>query len=141
MSNTNNPLGNTVAARTGPGGAGNLSSTPSTFQELTKVAETALARGSQALQNTQSLGFPITGKLVDSTVLGSGYVRVGVWISAGTAQTTIPIQLGRVPSGIVIVDNNTGAVVYRTAADVAASGPTAYVCRATAGVSITAIIV
>lgn len=82
----------------------------------------------------------VADPLVDNTPLGGGayWVRKGVFIGAG--QTLVPIQLPRTPSGVVIVDNDTGAVVFRTAADRAASGPSTYACRATgAGASIVGI--
>lgn len=84
-------------------------------------------------------GLQVNEPLLDKTPLGAGnfWVRVGVGISTGA--TNIPIELPRKPSGIIVVDNNTGAVVFRTASDVAQSGPSVYVCRATTFVSVTAI--
>lgn len=82
----------------------------------------------------------VADALVDNTPLGGGayWVRKGVFV--GTGQTLIPIQLPRIPSGKIEIDNDSGTVVYRTAADRAASGPSTYACRSTgSGASITAI--
>lgn len=101
-------------------------------QDLRNVAWSALRTALGAVQ--------VNEPLQDQTPLGGGnyWVRKGVFIAAG--QTLVPIQLPRTPSGIIVVDNDTGAVVFRTAADRAASGPSTYACRATgAGASVVAL--
>jgi hypothetical protein len=87
-----------------------------------------------ALRGVVGTGIPVNETLVDQESVGSFWVRSGVYIS--TAQTLVPIRLPRTPSGLIVVDNDTGGVVYRTAADRAASGPSTYACRATSGCSI-----
>lgn len=94
---------------------------------------TALA----ALRSTQDVGIPLTAQMVSNTPLGSFWITGGY---VGTGATHLPIQLPRQPSGIIVVDNNSGAVVYRTASDVSATTPTDYVCRATQGVSILGLV-
>lgn len=88
----------------------------------------------QALASVQ-----VVEPLQDRTALGGGnyYVRVGTYISTG--QTLVQIQLPRTPSGCIVVDNSTGGVLFRNSADVAASGPSTFACRATAATSVTAI--
>jgi hypothetical protein len=98
----------------------------------------SLSIATQALQTATSVGFPITGSIVDKTTVGSFYVRVGVAI--GTGATNIAVLLPRIPSMFYILDNRPGGVVYRSTADVAAATQALLVCRATvAGVYSLAI--
>src|ERR1700730_14344165 len=77
---------------------------------------------SQALLNTQTQGIPLSEPLVDNTKLGSFWVRVGVSIPVNGI--SIPVNTGgRIPSAFIVVDNNTNAVIYRTAADKALASP------------------
>jgi hypothetical protein len=92
----------------------------------------------QALRATQQSGIPLNSALVDQTPMGSFWTRKNVYV--GTGATALSIQLPRIPSAVITVDNNNGAVIYRTASDVAASGPSVLVCRATQGVSVSLLI-
>ncbi|MGD0968661.1 MAG: hypothetical protein ABR949_10270 [Candidatus Aquilonibacter sp.] len=97
------------------------------------VAWQALREALAALQ--------VVEPLQNKTALGGGnyWVVTGQYISTG--QTLVPIQLPRTPSGIIVVDNSTGGVVFRNSTDVAASGPSTYACRATTATSVTAIVI
>lgn len=84
--------------------------------------------GTQAFLAAQG-SFPIKEPLVDSQMNGDFYVRLGV--SVGTGATPVAIKLpGRKPSFFWFT-TTTGAVVFQTAADVTASTPASFVCRAT----------
>lgn len=84
--------------------------------------------GTQAFLAAQG-SFPIKEPLVDSQMNGDFYVRLGV--SVGTGATSVAIRLpGRKPSFFWFTTTN-GSVVFQTTADVAASTPAAFVCRAT----------
>jgi hypothetical protein len=80
-------------------------------------------------RTTSAVGIPLTQPLVDSTPLGSFWVRVGVAIA--TTATVVAIKLTRLPS-LFIANTNNGAVVYQNSSDVAASNGSQFVCRATA---------
>jgi hypothetical protein len=104
------------------------------------MSDRALSVATQALQTISSIGFPFSGPLVDKTVVGAGYVRVG--ITVGTGATDIAIELGRNPTGCITINSITGAPIYQTAADQAASSGTVFVCRslyATASATIVVI--
>ena len=84
--------------------------------------------GVQAFLAAQG-GFPIKAPLEDNTACGDFWVRLGQAIA--TTATNVPIKLpGRKPSFFFWTSVN-GAVVYQTAADVANSTPSVFVCRAT----------
>lgn len=84
--------------------------------------------GTQAFLAAQG-SFPIKEPLVDSQMNGDFYVRLGV--AVGTGATNVVIGLpGRKPS-FFFANTNNGAVVFQAAADVTASTPAKFVCRAT----------
>ena len=98
-----------------------------------KLPNPTLGVGVQALFGTQTVGIPITQPLVDKTAIGSFWIR---HVLIGSGQTLVNIELPRQPSGVVIVDNNNGSVVFRNSSDVNACGPSTYACRATSAVSV-----
>ena len=75
-------------------------------------------------------GIPITEPLVDQSQVGNAWARVSVFISANPSYSRIPIQLPRQPSFFMWVDDS-GAVVYQTGPDRAASSPSVLQVRAT----------
>jgi hypothetical protein len=89
------------------------------------MAQDDLARSiaTQALRATQGVGIPWTQPLVDNQPMGSFWVRVSVPIYNGPSATAIGHELGREPSGYIVVNNSTGAVIFATAADQAGWGP------------------
>jgi len=104
-----------------------------------EIAAHALNVATQALQATQGTGIPLTLPLVDKTPLGSFWVRVGV--SIPVAGISIPIQLPRVPSAWIVVDNNTNAILYRTAADKALANPNSITLRSSVSATVVSLLV
>lgn len=99
------------------------------------MAGRAIGIAARAFQNSQSVGFPVTEPLVDKTVVGSFYVRVGV--AVGTGATNVAINLTRVPSGCLTINSSVGTLVYQTAADQAASTGLIFVCRSLSATNAT----
>lgn len=87
--------------------------------------------------NTNLLGIPLTRALVDNSRLGSFYVRTGVTID--TTDTTVDIQLGRVPSCYIVVRSSNGAGVY-DGSDPSAWTPGAITLRATAETVVSVLV-
>jgi len=73
------------------------------------------SQAKQALVNTQNQGIPLNAGLVDNTVLGSFWVRAGVSIPTGGV--SLAHQLGRKPSGIIVMNDQTGATIYQNGTD------------------------
>jgi hypothetical protein len=63
-----------------------------------------------------------------------------VGFSVGTGATNVPIRLAHKPSGAITFASNNGAVVFQTSADVTASTPSVFVCRATAATVVTLLV-
>ncbi len=99
----------------------------------------ALTVASQALRTTLAVGIPITAPLVDNTQVGSFWARVGV--SIPVSGISIPIGLQRMPSCYIVVDNNTNAVIYRTAADKALANPNSITLRSSVSATVASILV
>lgn len=93
----------------------------------------------QAFFATQSQGIPLNAPLVDNERLGSFWVRVGV--SIPTTGISVPHSLGRTPSGFIVVDNQTGSVIYRTIADRALATPASITLRAGISLAVATILI
>lgn len=80
---------------------------------------------------TANGGVPIKEALVDNSTVGDYYCRVRQFISVNPASGPVAI---RTPSGrnptFFFYTTNSGAIVYQTDADKAASTPSSFVCRA-----------
>jgi hypothetical protein len=83
---------------------------------------TALA----ALLASQNEGIPLNQPLISNQRLGSFWVAE---ISATPLGGSFAHELGRTPSAIIIVDNRTQNVIYRTDADVALATPSSIYLR------------
>lgn len=67
--------------------------------------------------------------LVDNTLIGSFWTLLNRQI--GTGQTLLTMQLGRQPSGFLVIGNQGGGVAYATAGDVSLWTPSQFAVRAT----------
>lgn len=99
----------------------------------------ALAVANQALRATQGVGIPLTTPLVDNTPVGSFWARVGV--SVPVSGISIPITLTRPPSAFIVVDNNTNAIIYRTATDKLLANPNKIVLRSSVSATVVSLLI
>lgn len=95
---------------------------PAPPKPLDNTAQTALLL-------TQNQGIPLNQPLVDNQRLGSFWVRANV--SIPQAGISLPHELGRLPSGFIVMNSTAGAVIYQTGTDQSSSTPTVIVLRAT----------
>jgi len=86
-------------------------------------------------------GLPIKAPLVDQSEVGDYYVRVRQWISVNPASGAVAIRMpsGRQPS-FFFYETNSGAILWQTDADKAASTPSSFVCRANVSCLATLVI-
>jgi len=105
---------------------------PSQMQRLEALAQ-------QSILKHNSEGIPQNQPLVDNTRLGSFWVRAGVSIPA--AGISLPHQLGRKPSGFIIVNDQAAGYPYQNGTDLAASTPTVLVVRARWNDTVATILV
>jgi hypothetical protein len=100
---------------------------------------TALNVAQQAFINTQNQGIPVNQPLIDQQRIGSFWARVGV--SIPQTGISLPHSLGRQPSGFIVVNDQTGAVIYQSGTDLAASTPSVIVVRAKNGNTVGTLLI
>lgn len=90
---------------------------------------------------TANGGLPLKEPLVDNSQIGDYWVRVRQFISVNPASGPVAVRIpsGRVPS-FFFFTTNSGAVVWQSDADKAASTPNSFVCRANVSCLATLIV-
>lgn len=90
---------------------------------------------------TANGGIPIKAPLADNSQVGDYWARVGQFISVNPAHGAVSV---RVPSGrnptFFFYTTNSGAIVWQTDSDKAASTPSSFVCRASVSCLATILV-